>query len=102
MTEPETNPWRTAVMRLMTALHAKPQTYDELEVASGLDKRAVREWIKAMREHQFVHVAEWKPDALGRSTVAAFAWGWHGVDAPRPAAKTRAQITAAYRARKAV
>lgn len=84
----------------------KPQTYAELGAISGLGEVAVREWIKALRAappaERLVFIGDWREDALGRRKMAAFALALGASDMARPPAKTRAQITADYRARKAL
>lgn len=90
---------RAAVSRLIRSLETRAHTFEEQAAITGLDERTVRAWIKQFREDGLCHVADWRADGLGRLTVAAWTWG-PGPDKPKPAAKSRAQITAEYKARK--
>lgn len=94
---------RKAVVALVRALHIKPHTIAELSAISGMEERAVSGWINALRDSApaMVMVGDWKEDALGRRTIAAYCWGLCGVDMPKPAPLSRAQITARYRQNKA-
>lgn len=74
------NPERTAAM--VNALIKAPQTYDQLEIVSGLNKTVVASWVKGLRAAGAMHIAAYSRDALGRMYTPAFKWG-KGVDARR-------------------
>lgn len=94
---------RNAVVKMVRALHIKPHTVAELSVISGLDETTVNAWLKALRadpHFRLVMIGDWRPDALGRCVIPAYAWGLCGQDMAKPAPLTRSQITARYRANK--
>lgn len=75
------NTVRTLAMQ--QAMTSSPQTYEDLVRVSGLGKRAVMRWMKAMRSADAAHISGWAPDSTGRLFVAAWRFG-QGTDAPRP------------------
>lgn len=93
---------RRAVIALIQSVQMRDKTVVEMVAASGLEERAVNGWINAMRQcaPRMVVINDWREDSLGRRIVPAYQWRPGAPDAPKPAPKTRSQITADYRTRK--
>lgn len=97
MTARRNTPART--LKMITALQAKPQTYDQLVAVSELGKVAVATWVKSMRAISAMHIGGWAEDVRGRKFTPVFQWG-EGKDVPRAGqARTTAERMRAYRLR---
>ena len=78
------NPRALAVAKLLRALKEGPQTYRDLCDFAGMASGAAGRYVNALHDEKLVHIAEWRKDAAGRRTLAAFAWDPGAPDAPRP------------------
>lgn len=83
----------------LLALIQQRGTVAQLAQASGLSRRTVDRYVKAMRERRLARIEAWLPDACGRPRIALWAMG-NGADAPRPAAQTAAERQRKVRQRK--
>lgn len=88
-------------LQMQNAMSARPHTYNELVAIADLGREAVERWVRQMRAAKSAHVAAWLRDETNGQHIAAFAWG-PGVDQPRPAGLSPAELKAQWRKRKGI
>jgi hypothetical protein len=85
---------------LLEDLVAGPATRQELMRRTGLSYETIMSVVRALHSRRLIHVTAWERDAIGRHSIAAFAFG-SKADAKRPPALTRGECKRNQRARKA-
>ena len=90
---------KNSVGGMLSALvNFAPQSISELAFLAQMSETTTSQWITTLRESGLVHIADWRKDGRGYSTIALFKWNPGAADVPCPV-KTSAQRVREWRNR---
>ena len=87
----------TAYVQLLNHVREGPITAQDLAAVTGFYIKTVREFLREMHKHKFVHIKAWDTRHGNRIKLPIYAFG-PGRDQPRPKPLDRSVITQRYRA----
>lgn len=90
---------KNSVGGMLSALvNFAPQSISELAFLAQMSETTVSQWLATLRDSGLVHIADWRKDGRGYSTIALYKWNPGAADVPCPV-KTSAQRVREWRKR---